>query len=235
MAQRYVKIFFGWPEETKELTSEEKGRLIDAVVMYARGEPVDLKGNEKFLFPVFKAQIDRDSETYDTIVARNQANGSKGGRPKKNPENPVGFSETQPNPENPVGFSETEKSQDKGRRQKAEGKRQKAKSEGCIDDDASASPQKRFAPPSQDEVTTFMLEYTSGKLLRINVAREAEMFLNFYEANGWKSGRTPLKDWKAAARNWCLRATPIAQPAPRPPAPASPPANYRSLDDLYSN
>ena len=122
MAQRYVKIFFGWPEETKELTSEEKGRLIDAVVMYARGEPVDLKGNEKFLFPVFKAQIDRDSETYDTIVARNQANGSKGGRPKKNPENPVGFSETQPNPENPVGFSETEKSQDKGRRQKAEGK-----------------------------------------------------------------------------------------------------------------
>ena len=30
----------------------------------------------------------------------------------------------------------------------------------------------------------------------------AERFWNYYEANGWKAGRNPMKDWKAAARNW---------------------------------
>lgn len=227
MAQRYVKVFFGWPEETKELTSEEKGRLIDALVMYARGEPVDLKGNERFVFPVFKEQIDRDSEAYDAIVARNQANGSKGGRPKKNP---AGFSETQTNPENPAGFSETQKSQGKDK-----GKDKGKDIGGAGGLNAPEAPRKRFAPPAQADVSAFMTEYASGKSLRINAAYEAEVFMNHYAANGWKAGRTPLKDWRAAARNWCLRATPIAQPAPRPPAPASPPANYCSLDDLYSS
>ena len=30
----------------------------------------------------------------------------------------------------------------------------------------------------------------------------AQRFWNYYEANGWKAGRKPMKDWKAAARNW---------------------------------
>lgn len=30
----------------------------------------------------------------------------------------------------------------------------------------------------------------------------AQRFWNYYEANGWKAGRNPMKDWKAAARNW---------------------------------
>ena len=25
---------------------------------------------------------------------------------------------------------------------------------------------------------------------------------NYYEANGWRVGKNPMKDWKAAARNW---------------------------------
>ncbi|WP_439182536.1 hypothetical protein [Carboxylicivirga taeanensis] len=34
---------------------------------------------------------------------------------------------------------------------------------------------------------------------------EAERFFNYYESNGWLvGGKTPMKDWKAAARNWML-------------------------------
>ena len=117
MAQRYVKVFYNWPEGTSALTDAEKGRLIDAMVAYARGDPIRLEGNESFVFPIFKAQIDRDSEKYGAIVARNQANGSKGGRPKKNPD---GFSGTQTNPENPDGFSETQKSQEQEQEQEQE-------------------------------------------------------------------------------------------------------------------
>lgn len=34
MASEYVPIFFDWMENTQDLTDEEKGRLIDAVIEY---------------------------------------------------------------------------------------------------------------------------------------------------------------------------------------------------------
>ena len=34
---------------------------------------------------------------------------------------------------------------------------------------------------------------------------EAPKFWNYYEANGWRVGRNPMKDWKAAAAGWVSR------------------------------
>lgn len=35
---------------------------------------------------------------------------------------------------------------------------------------------------------------------------EAEKFYNYYASNGWRiGGKTPMKDWRAAARNWLLK------------------------------
>jgi hypothetical protein len=31
---------------------------------------------------------------------------------------------------------------------------------------------------------------------------QAEKFFNYYEANGWRVGRNPMKNWKAAVNNW---------------------------------
>ena len=39
-------------------------------------------------------------------------------------------------------------------------------------------------------------------------------FFNHYESNGWKVGRVPMKDWKAAARNWISRAKEKDSPEP---------------------
>jgi hypothetical protein len=53
-----------------------------------------------------------------------------------------------------------------------------------------------FKKPDQKEVTEYFLERNSSKL-------ESEKFYDHFESNGWKvSGRTKMKDWKAAARNW---------------------------------
>jgi hypothetical protein len=36
-------------------------------------------------------------------------------------------------------------------------------------------------------------------------AVEAEKFFNYFQSNGWLvGGKTPMKDWKAAAKNWML-------------------------------
>lgn len=59
---------------------------------------------------------------------------------------------------------------------------------------------KTMATPSLKEVKDFF----ENKM-------EAEKFFNYYTSNGWKvGGRTPMKDWKAAARNWTIKANEIS-------------------------
>lgn len=46
------------------------------------------------------------------------------------------------------------------------------------------------------------LEYFSIRLGTEQGKTEAEKFYNYYESNGWKVGKNPMKNWKAAANNW---------------------------------
>lgn len=60
---------------------------------------------------------------------------------------------------------------------------------------ADKPPRTRFSPPSIDEVIAYCLE-------RGNTV-DAEQFVNFYSANGWKQGKgKPIVDWRAAVRTW---------------------------------
>ena len=58
----YVKAFFDWPEQMSALTDAERGRLFVAILKFGEtGEIPEMQGAERILFPVFKAQIDRDA------------------------------------------------------------------------------------------------------------------------------------------------------------------------------
>lgn len=84
MALSFVKIFYDWPETTEELSDEERGRLVTAIVEYARtGVSPKLKGAERILFPAFKSQIDRDTSAYQERSERCSEAGMRGGRPRK--------------------------------------------------------------------------------------------------------------------------------------------------------
>lgn len=52
----------------------------------------------------------------------------------------------------------------------------------------------RFTPPTLEEVNAYCSER------RNNV--DAQRFIDYYTANGWKVGRNAMKDWKAAVRTW---------------------------------
>ncbi len=52
----------------------------------------------------------------------------------------------------------------------------------------------RFTPPTVDEVSAYCEEKGYGI--------SPEKFLDYYASNGWKVGRNPMKDWRAAVRNW---------------------------------
>jgi len=79
----HLKVYFDFEEKTKELTDDEKGRLLLAMLRYSKdGTVPQMTGNERFLFPVFRVQMDEDIKAYDTKVS----NGSRGGRPVMNRE-----------------------------------------------------------------------------------------------------------------------------------------------------
>lgn len=53
---------------------------------------------------------------------------------------------------------------------------------------------KRFTPPSREEVQKYINEQ--------GYSVDAERFIDYYTANGWRVGKNPMKDWKATVRNW---------------------------------
>lgn len=52
----------------------------------------------------------------------------------------------------------------------------------------------RFTPPTDEEVRAYVLE----KGYHFN----PEQFIPHYQSKGWKVGKEPMKDWKAACRTW---------------------------------
>lgn len=52
----------------------------------------------------------------------------------------------------------------------------------------------RFTPPTIEDVLAYCRERKN------NV--DPERFVDYYSSNGWRVGKSPMKDWKAAVRNW---------------------------------
>ena len=93
MALTYIKIFIDSLDAIAPLDDGEQGRLFRALLTYAKtGEAPALEGNERFLFPMLRAQLDREAANYESVCRTNRANGALGGRPRKKPS---GFPETE--------------------------------------------------------------------------------------------------------------------------------------------
>ena len=52
----------------------------------------------------------------------------------------------------------------------------------------------RFVKPTLEQVRAYCLERGKGV--------DAQKWYDYYSANGWKVGKNPMKDWKAAVRTW---------------------------------
>lgn len=62
-------------------------------------------------------------------------------------------------------------------------------------------------PRDLAEVVAFNGTYKVGLPLT-----ECAKFFDHFSANGWRVGRTPMRDWQAALRNWARRAAEFAAP-----------------------
>ena len=113
------------------------------------------------------------------------SNGGKGGRPKK----PTGNPRVNPEP-NPVNPRLTHGVTDREDREDREEKTEKTQ--------ADKPPSTRFQKPTLEQLNT------KAALIGLSTT-EVDKFWNYYESNGWKVGKNPMKSWSAALQNWLSR------------------------------
>lgn len=199
-----IVILSEYIDSLRKLSNEELGQLMMAVLDNAAGEEPNLDDASltvEILYPIFQASIDRIRETSEQKAEA----GRQGGRPKKQ----CFFEEK-------TSAFENEKAEVL--------KNEKPKPNQTIPNHTNISPngdkekaptgpkekQPRFSPPAVTDVA----EYAKETGIRI----DAERFVDFYASKGWKVGSSPMKDWKAAARNWAARDKREKPPNTPPPS-----------------
>lgn len=159
----------------KELSMAERGRLFTAMLEYSiDGKTPELGGNERYIWPAAKLMIDDDAAAYQRMVEQRREAGLASANERQRNSTTVNDRQRNQQYINPTidtsintSFKET-LSKERG--------------------------EKRFVPPSLDEVTAYCTER--------NNTVDPEGFIAFYTSNGWKVGKNPMKDWKAAVRSW---------------------------------
>lgn len=85
MAMCYVQMYFSYLEPLANLTDEEVGRVVRAILKYGADKTIpDLSPSERMAFTFMKTNFDREAAAYDAKVEKKRENGKKGGAPVGN-------------------------------------------------------------------------------------------------------------------------------------------------------
>jgi hypothetical protein len=160
----------------------------------------------KALFIAIKPVIDNAHNRYDACVE----NGRKGGAPKGSRNNPSGKAgepnqrpNQRPNQE-PNLYKDKDKDVDKDKDIDSKGEPTNAEGNDTSVTTSADKPRRgttkrtAFVVPSLEIVKDYFSTIKGGDT-------DAECFYDYFTANGWRTGKNPIKDWKAAARNWMRR------------------------------
>ena len=75
MAREYFCAYHSYLKSVEPLNDAERGRLFTACLEYSMtGKAPDLRGNERFVFPMIREQIDRDTAKYDVFTKKQSEN-----------------------------------------------------------------------------------------------------------------------------------------------------------------
>lgn len=171
-----IVIYRSLREATKQLDLETRAKVYDAVMDYAfDGTEPEETGVVQAMFLMIKPIIDLNNQRYE--------NGCKGGRPKNQtetktkPKNNQTETNVKPNDNDNVNVNDNVNEKE------------------IVKEKVAIAP--RFTKPTLQDVQSYVDEQ--------NLVMDSQSFVDFYESKGWKVGREPMKDWRAAARNWARR------------------------------
>lgn len=203
MGKGHVKLHHSLADTLSMMDDASAGRLMKAMLAYSMtGEAPDLEGSEALVFSVVKGQIDEDAaisekrsnnrkqngtnnnKTEQTTTKRNkreqnETNANTAPLPPSSPSPlspPDGPSPCTPNSVTPVNPSPPI-----------------VPLPGGVTVDAAPMASARDHP-TIDQVRAYCAE--RGGIVN------PDRWYAYYVSNGWKVGKNPMRDWKAAVRTW---------------------------------
>ena len=179
----FYKSFY---EAAAALEPADRLAFYEALAEYAIcGEDPDIESPvARAMFIMAKPQLDANEKRRENGQKGGEY-GKLGGRPRK--ENPIGVIDENPigvSDENPLGVSDKTPNVN-------------VNANANVNANVKEKRGGRFAPPTLAQLK----EECTAK----GYTFDPEAFMSYYEANGWKVGRNPMRNWKAAARNWQAR------------------------------
>ena len=188
MALAYLQIFADKETLLEPFDDAERGRLLTAMMAYAlRDEEIVLTGNERYIWPVFKQMIDASK-----AAVKGKSNG---GKARHSNDVQLTSAESSTSQQNSAEVSTIQ--QEAAESPIIQESRIKNKESRIKNQEGVGEKRTRFSPPSPAEVDAYAKEQ--------GISVVGQRFCDFYASKGWKVGGSPMKDWKAAARNWASR------------------------------
>lgn len=181
-ARTWFPYYAEWAQQLLGIPADLRIRIDDAIKRYVLyGEEPQDREVLYSMFALMRAQIDRDRETYNRRCSQNADNVRKR------------WSKTDDT--NVYDRIRTNTTATNKKYKEKENIYKKLSNESKKD----AAERRAFVAPSLEDVKEYFSTIGGDY-------SEAERFIDYYTSNGWKVGRNPMKDWKAAARNWNKKA-----------------------------
>lgn len=191
-------------EYIEDLPEELKGAFLRYIYEYGINETEpELSGLELTVWLKIKRRIDDDVSAYERKVSNLKQNKNRTATGAKTATTTDNRTDTERTPDGHRTENNTEEEKPNGDRADSVSVNVSVNDSVNVSDSvnvAEAKPaepapaRKRFVKPELEEIREFCFE----KNINIDVDR----FFNYYESKGWKVGVSPMKDWKAAVRNW---------------------------------
>jgi uncharacterized protein YdaU (DUF1376 family) len=203
----YVDDFFG-SFKTQRMTTEQIGAYFLMLMASSQEDNIDLlddddllgsitrlgkkfKNNSQILKSCFKSdngkiysdKLRKVLKEYDTYVENQRIKSLKGVEARKPTGNPrVNYSEPTGNPTITITNNHNQEPLNK---------------------ESNKEKRAAFTKPTWREVAIYIFDKLEGKHPDKNkIATQANNFVDYYESKGWVVGKTPMKNWQAAANRW---------------------------------
>jgi len=199
MADRESFLLYKELREPVELLSlENRGRLLDAILTFQCGgsAPADMPREVALVFATVKARFDRDRQRYQDVCDSRREAGRKGGLARMaNASEPSKSSNCFPGQANQANQADMRCYEVKCLKENlpSEGEKKMDLLFPEQQEDRAEKP-KTFRKPSLEEVAAYCKE--RGNCI------DPSKFTSHYQSNGWRVGKNPMRDWKAAVRTW---------------------------------
>ena len=194
-------------EYIEDLPEELKGAFLRYIYEYGINETEpELSGLELTVWLKIKRRIDDDVQAYERKVSNLKQNKNRTATGVKTATTTDNRTDTERTPNGDRTENTTEEEKPNGHRTDSvsvnDSVNVSVNDIECVsvaETPAEPAPEpaptrKRFVAPTLEEIREFCFEK--------NINTNVDKFFYYYKSKGWKVGNSPMKDWKAAVRNW---------------------------------